>query len=185
MRLEAFNRIIKESVPALMAAALIQIVAGVTMQLRGIEAWLEIPVFLMLVPSLSDLGNDVTCIVSSRITTLLALGVIEPRLERNEALEANIISIVIVGVLSSLYMGMVNFAVAENVGLNSVSILRLLLICVIAVVVLTVIVSGAALAIAFIAWRKGLDPDNVTIPISTSISDLIAIFSLLMAIKIV
>jgi len=185
MRLETFNRIIRESVPALIAAALIQIMAGVTMQLRGIEAWLEIPVLLMLVPSLSDLGNDVACIVSSRITTLLALGVIEPKLERNEALEANIISIVVVGVLSSLYMGAINFAIAENAGLSSIPIFRLLLICVVSVVVLTILVSGAAIGIAFIAWRRGLDPDNVTIPISTSISDLIAIFSLLMTIRII
>jgi len=185
MLLETFSRIIRESVPALIAAALIQIVAGVTMELRGIEAWLEIPVLLMLVPSLSDLGNDVACIVSSRITTLLALGVIEPKLERNEALEASIISIVIVGVLSSLYMGAINFVVAQNAGFSSVPLFRLLLICVVSVTVLTVIVSGAAVGIAFIAWRRGLDPDNVTIPISTSVSDLIAIFSLLMTIRIV
>jgi cation transporter-like permease len=49
---------------------------------------------------------------------------------------------------------------------------------------LTLLVSGIAVGIAFIAWRKGLDPDNVTIPISTSISDIIAIFSLLIAIRI-
>jgi mgtE-like transporter len=184
MQGEAFNRIMKESVPALVIAALIQIVAGAMMQLRGIEAWLEIPIFLMLVPSLSDLGNDVACIVSSRITTLLALGVIEAKLERNEALESNITSILTVGVLSSLYMGVINFAIAERVGLSTISIYRLLSICVTAVAMLTLLISGVAVGIAFIAWRKGLDPDNVTIPISTSISDIIAIFSLLIAIRI-
>lgn len=184
MQPEAFNRILRESVPALIVAALIQIVAGAMMQLRGIETWLEIPIFLMLVPSLSDLGNDVACIISSKITTLLALGVIKPKLERNEALEGNITSILIVGVLSSLYMGIINFIAAERVGLDTIPIHRLLLICVIAVAMLTLLVSGVTVGIAFITWRKGLDPDNVTIPISTSISDIIAIFSLLIAIRI-
>jgi len=185
MRREAFNRIIRESVPALVVAALIQIIAGTTMQLRGIEAWLEIPIFLMLVPSLSDLGNDVACIVSSRITTLLALGVVEPKLERNKALETNIVAIVTIGVLSSLYMGVINFALAEEIGLKSVPVLSFFAVCVIAVTMLTLLVCGVAIGIAFIAWRRGLDPDNVTIPISTSISDLIAIFSLLVAIRII
>jgi len=185
MRKEAFKRIVKESIPALIVAALIHILAGTTMQLRGIEAWLEIPIFLMLVPSLSDLGNDVTCIISSRITTLLALGVIEPKLERSEALETNIIAIVTLGVLSAFYMGMINFVVADKAGLESIPMPSFLAVCVIAVTVLTLLVCAVAIGVAFIAWRRGLDPDNVTIPISTSVSDLLAIFSLLIAIRMV
>ncbi len=183
MQKQVFKRITKESAPALVVAALIDIMAGTAMQLRGIEAWVAIPAFLMLVPSLSDLGNDVACIISSRITTLLALGVIEPKLERSEALETNITAIVTIGVLSSFYMGMMTFAVADKTGLGSV--LPFLAACVIAVTVLTLLVCVVAIAVAFVAWRKGLDPDNVTIPISTSISDLLAIFSLLIAMRLV
>ncbi|MFQ6086943.1 MAG: magnesium transporter [Candidatus Bathyarchaeia archaeon] len=182
MQKQAFKRVIKESAPALVVAALIDILAGTAMQLRGIEAWVAIPVFLMLVPSLSDLGNDVACIISSRITTLLALGVIHPKWGRNEALEANIAAIVTVGILSSAYLGIINFAIA---GFGSVQILPFLAVCVIAVTVLTLLVCVVAIGIAFIAWRRGLDPDNVTIPISTSISDLLGIFSLLIAIRMV
>jgi len=172
----------KESIPALIVAALIHTLAGTTMQLRGIEAWFKIPIFLMLVPSISELGNDAACIISSRLTTLLALGVIEPKLERSEALEKNIIAIVTIGVLSSFYMGIVNFAIA---GLGSVRMLPFLAACVIAVTVLTLLVCVVSIGVAFVAWRRGLDPDNVTIPISTSISDLIAVFSLLIAMRIV
>jgi len=185
MKKELFKRIMKESIPALVVAALIQIIAGTAMQLRGIEAWIAIPVFLMLVPSLSDLGNDVACIVSSRITTLLALGVIEPKLERSEALEKNIIAIATIGILSSFYMGMINFIIADKAGLRPIPMIPFFAVCVIAVTILTLLVCAVAIGIALIAWRRGLDPDNVTIPISTSISDLLAIFSLLIAIRIV
>ncbi|MDH5782598.1 MAG: magnesium transporter [Candidatus Bathyarchaeota archaeon] len=185
MQKQAFKRIMKESAPALIVAALIDIMAGTTMQLRGIEAWVAIPVFLMLVPPLSDLGNDVACILSSRITTLLALGVIKPKLESSEALETNIIAILTIGTLSSLYMGMITFAVADKAGLGSVPIFPFLAVCVISVIILTLLVCVAAIGIAFIAWRRGLDPDNVTIPISTSISDVLGIFSLLIAMGMV
>lgn len=185
MRKGAFKRIMRESIPALIVAALIHILAGTTMQLRGIEAWLEIPIFLMLVPSLSELGNDAACILSSRITTLMALGVIKPKVERNKALETNIIAIITIGVLSSFYMGIINFAVADKASLEPVTILSFLAVNVIAVTILTLLVCVVAIGVAFIAWRRGLDPDNVTIPISTSISDLLAIFSLLIAIRMV
>lgn len=190
MQKQVFKRIIKESIPALVAAASIDIVAGASMQIRGIEAWVAIPVFLMLVPSLSDLGNDVACIVSSRITTLLALGVIKPKLERSEALEKNIVAILIVAMLSSIYLGLINYVIANYTlankgGLELISITSFFAICVLAVTMLTLFVSSVAIGVAFISWRRGLDPDNVTIPISTSISDVFGVLSLLVAIQIV
>ncbi len=182
---ETFKRIMKESAPALIVAASIDIMAGTAMQLRGIGAWVAIPIFLMLVPSLSDLGNDVACIISSRITTLLALGVIEPKLERSEALETNIIAILTIGALSSIYLGIMNFAIANKAGLGAVPILPFFAVCLVSVIILTLLVCATAIGIAFISWRKGLDPDNVTIPISTSISDVLGIFSLLIAMRMV
>ncbi len=190
MQKQLFKRIIKESIPALVVAASIDIMAGASMQIRGIEAWVAIPVFLMLVPSLSDLGNDVACIVSSRITTLLALGVIKPKLERSEALEKNIVAILIVAMLSAIYLGLINYVIANYTlankgGLELISITSFFAICVLAVTMLTLFVSSVAIGVAFIAWRRGLDPDNMTIPISTSISDVFGVLSLLVAIQIV
>ncbi len=83
------------------------------------------------------------------------------------------------------YMGMISFAVAGKAGLGSIPMLPFLAACVIAVTVLTLLVCVVSIAVAFVAWRRGLDPDNVTIPISTSISDVLAVFSLLAAIRMV
>lgn len=181
---QLFKGLMKESVPVLTLAAFVGVVAGTTMQLN-MKTWLTIPVFLMLVPPLSDLGNDVACIISSRITTLLAIGLIEPRLKRSVALEENLISIMIIGMLSSLYLGTINFIIAEHMGLGAIQVWSFLTVCVIAVTLLTFLVSMISIVIAFLSWRRGLDPDNVTIPISTSISDILAISSLLIAVGLV
>jgi mgtE-like transporter len=82
-------------------------------------------------------------------------------------------------------MGIINFVVADKAGLGTTPMIPFLATCVIAVTLLTLLVCVVAIAVAFLTWRKGLDPDNVTIPISTSISDLLAIFSLLIAMRIV
>jgi len=184
MQKQLFKRIINESIPALILAAFIHVTAGTAMQLN-MEIWVAIPVFLMLVPPISDLGNDVACIVSSRITTLLALGIVEAKLKRNTALEENLVAIMIIGVLSSLYLGAINFVIANRTGLGSIQILPFLAVCVAAVTILTFLVSLISIGVAFMSWRRGLDPDNVTIPISTSISDVLGIFSLLIAIRLI
>jgi len=184
MQEQLFKKIVSESVPALVLAGIIDIIAGTAMQLN-MEIWLTLPIFLMLVPPISDLGNDVACIISSRISTLLALGIIEAKIERNRELEENIIAIMIVGILSSVYLGTINFVIANRTGLGSVRIWSFLAVCVIAVVMLTFLVSLISIGVAFLSWRRGLDPDNVTIPISTSISDVLGILSLLMTIALV
>jgi len=184
MQKQLFKRIINESVPALVLAALIDVAAGTAMQLN-IEIWLALPIFLMLVPPISDLGNDVACIVSSKISTLLALGVIKPKLERNKPLEENFVAIMIIGLLSSVYMGVIIFVIANSAGLGSIQTWSFLAVCVIAVAMLTFFVSIIAVGVAFLSWRRGIDPDNVTIPISTSISDVLGILSLLLAVQLV
>ena len=184
MQRQLFRRIIRESIPALVIAALIDVAAGTALQLN-MEIWVVIPVFLMLVPPVSDLGNDVACIISSRITTLLALGIIEPKLKRSEMLEENLIGMMIIGLLSSIYLGTLNFFIANRAGLGSVQIWSILLVSVIAVAMLTLLVSVISIGVAFLSWRRGLDPDNVTVPISTSVSDVLGIFCLLLATRLV
>lgn len=178
-----FSRIIKESIPALVVAAILGLIAGAAMQFN-FEIWTALPIFLMLVPPLNDLGNDLSCIVSSRISTLLALGIIEPSLKMNEALKENIISISIVGFVASIYLGIINHTIAESAGVKTISIWSFMAICVIAIVLLTLMVTFISIGVAFVSWRRGLDPDNITIPICTSISDVLGIFCLLIAINV-
>lgn len=174
----------KESIPALMVAALIQIAAGVALQLKT-EMWAAVPAFLMLVPPLNDLGNDLTCIISSRTTTLLALGIIRPELKMNEAVKENLIALAVVGAFSSVYIAILNFLLANMTGVKTITLGPFITICIVAVTLLTFLVAVTSISIAFLSWKRGLDPDNTTIPIGTSISDVLGIVCLLIAIGIV
>lgn len=174
----------KESTPALIAAALIDVAAGVALQLK-VDVWAAIPAFLMLVPPLNDLGNDLACIISSRITTLLALGIIRPEWKTNETLKENFIPLIIVGAFSSVYIAILNFLLAYAIGVETISLGSFIAVCIIAVMLLTSLVAVISISVAFLAWKKGLDPDNTTIPISTSISDVLGILCLLIAIRII
>jgi len=179
-----FKRVVKESVPALVVAAILGMAAGAMMQLK-LEMWASLPIFLMLVPPLNDLGNDISCIVSSKISTLLALGIIKPEMRINAVLKENLVSISIVAFLSALYLGAINYMIAGGAGVETISVWSFLAICIVAVSLLTLLVVTISISVAFVSWRKGLDPDNVTIPICTSVSDVLGIVCLLIAVAII
>jgi mgtE-like transporter len=174
----------KEGTPVLIATALIHTTAGVTLQLRA-DIWAAIPAFLMLIPPLNGLGNNLACIISSRITTLLALGIIRPEWKTNKALKETLTALTIVAVLSSVYIAVLNFSVAFATGVETISLANFIATCIIAVMMLTLLVAVISITVAFLAWKKGLDPDNATIPISTTISDMLGILCLLIATRIV
>lgn len=185
MEVQIFKRIVRESVPVLTLAAMISMITGATLNLKA-EFWASLPVFLMVVPSLNDVGNGLGCIISSRITTLLTLGLIKPELKISEVLKENVIAIAIIGVVSSIYLGAVNLFVANisSIHMEPVSPGSFFAVCLISVGMLTLSVTIISIFIAFLSWRKGLDPDNVTIPIVTSFSDVLGVFCLLVAAKI-
>lgn len=184
MEAQTLKRVVKESIPALMVAALIQIAAGVALQLKT-EMWTAIPAFLMLVPPLNGLGSDLTCIISSRTTTLLALGIIKPEWKMSEEIKENLRALIVVGAFSSVYIAILNFLLANVTGVKTISLGPFITICIVAVMLLTFLVAVISISTAFLSWKRGLDPDNTTIPIGTSISDVLGIMCLLIAIRIV
>lgn len=184
METQILKLIMKESTPTLIVAALIDIVAGVALQLKA-DVWATAPAFLMLVLPLNGLANGLACVISSKITTLLALGIIRPEWKTNETLKEHLTALTIVGGFSSFYIAILNFLLANAMGVETVSLSNFIAICIIAVMLLTLILAVISISVAFLAWKKGLDPDNTTIPISTSISDVFGILCLLIAIRII
>lgn len=182
MEVQIFKRIVRESVPVLTLAAMISMITGATLNLKA-EFWASLPLLLMVVPSLNDVGNGLGCIISSRITTLLTLGLIKPELKMSEVLKENVTAVAIIGVLSSIYLGAANLFVADisSIHTEPVSPWSFFAVCLISVGMLTLLVTVISIFIAFLSWRKGLDPDNVTIPIVTSLSDVLGVFCLLVA----
>jgi mgtE-like transporter len=184
METKFFGRTLRESLPVLTFCAFIGVVAGSLIQLKT-EVLVSIPAYLMLIAPLNDLGNDLTCILSSRISTLLALGIVKPKFEVNEALRESLTALIVIAFFSSIYIAFLNVLLATSTGIELLFFPSFLAICLITVLILTVFVAIISISISFIAWKKGLDPDNVTIPIGTTLSDLLGVVCLLIAIRII
>src|SRR5436305_3395225 len=70
-------RILRESVPILLICGLIDVVAGLTIEKR-LESFLAFPALLVLVPPFLEDTGALGGILSSRLSSKLHLGVIEP-----------------------------------------------------------------------------------------------------------
>ncbi|MBS7643736.1 magnesium transporter, partial [Candidatus Bathyarchaeota archaeon] len=172
-----------ESIPVLTVSVLIETLAGATLGMQ-VGFLISIPVFLMLIPPLNDLGNDIGCIISSRIASALHLGTIKVKIKKSPVLTENVIAILIVGALSSLYLGVMTYMLADLIGEAGIPFGLVIFVSLLAGTLLSALTICFSTLIAFISWYKGLDPCNVVIPIVTSVADVIGVYCLFLAISI-
>jgi len=177
-----FKRIVAESCPVLLACAMIGLFAGLFLELNVERLGF---VALMMVPTINGLGGNIGSILGARISSALHLGAVEPRIRGQAVLRMNVAasagsSITIFAVASVLF-----FFLAGAFGATPLEAAKFSASFLMAGVVLTVAVMLMTIAIAFISFRKGLDPDNVVIPVVTSIVDVLGVICLISAIQII
>jgi len=163
--------VVRESMPVLFAAGVIDILAGTVVEAR-IGRFLAFPALFVLIPPFLEDTNALTGILSSRLASKLHLGVIEPR-PFPQALAWVDISIQFVFAVSVFFMvGLATEVVSLLTNLASPGFGTIVAISMTAGFVATLISSAIAYYTAIAAYRFGLDPDNHGIPIGSSVMDL-------------
>jgi len=178
-----FWRVVKESLPTLMLVTLAQMATGVALNF-GVEIWIALPALLVLVPPINDLGNDIACVVSSKVTTLLALGLIRPGMKAEGSLRNLLAAVTFVVVFSTTFLAFFSSFFTGLMRIRSAALHIVVAVCLMAGLMLMVPVVTLSILTAFVAWRLGLDPDNVTIPILPTVADLLGVLCVIAAAKV-
>lgn len=178
------RRIILESYGVLLACAIIGLIAGYLLQL-SMEEIRRLPLILMMVPPINGLGGNIGCILGARLTSALHLGTIEPKLRGQKMLNQNLLASAFMGSGVFLFVSAVLFAFMCIKGMALGCSASLMLSFLIASLILMTIIISLATASAFLSFRRGLDPDNIVIPIVTSVGDVLGVICLIMAIRII
>lgn len=178
------KRIVLESYPVLIVCIFISSAAGYVLNLNIAEIR-ELPIILVMIPPINGIGGNVGCILGARLTSALHSGILEPRLRGQWVLRGNIFASTLVSLGVFAFTGAIFFAIALAYGITLYRSLVLMLAFFAAGMVLTTVVMLATMISAFISFKRGLDPDNVVIPIVTSIGDVVGVTCLIMAIKII
>lgn len=184
MTVYSVRRIVLESYPMLLVCALVGLLAGYVLKINmgKIEA---VPMILMMVPPINGIGGNIGSILGARLASALHMGTVEPKIRGQRVLGGNVKASVFMSIGVFVFIGAVFFIIAYAQGMALAGSARLTSVFIAAGMMLVPIVVLSTIASTFISFMKGLDPDNVVIPIVTSIIDVSGITCLLIAIKIV
>jgi mgtE-like transporter len=182
-KLPILRRIVLESLPVLVLAGIVDLLAGVTIEHR-LESFLAFPALLVLVPAFLEDSGSLGAILAARISTKLHLGTLEPGRGAWRAALDDVLLIYMYAIPVFVFLGgssIIVAGIAHKVSPGAVDMMGVALLAGFMATTAAVIVGYYA---AVATYRFGLDPDNYGVPMVTSSLDLLGALSLILAIVI-
>ena len=166
------RRIVLEMTAVIVLTPVLDILAGGLLRTREPQL-LAVPVLLALIPPFVSQAGALGGIFASRITSKLQLGVITPRgLPEAPAVVDAAIAVVSSVVVFAL-IGAIAYGLGTATGLEGMpSAETLVAATLVAGLITAPIMLVASYELAVVTYRFGLDPDNQSVPIITSVMDL-------------
>jgi mgtE-like transporter len=180
-KLPVLRRIARESLPVLLIAGVIDVVAGITIEKR-LEAFVAFPALLVLVPPFLEDSGALGGILAARLSTRLHLGTLEPRLRQIRVVVDDIVLTYLFAISVFVLLGISANVVSAVFGLASPGVVSVMELSLLAGTFATTFAVLVAAGAAVSTYRLGLDPDNHGIPLVTSSLDLLGAGSLILAI---
>jgi mgtE-like transporter len=182
--LPVLRRIVLESLPVLVLAGVVDILAGMTID-NKFTSFRHFPALLVLVPAFLEDSGSLGAILSARVSTKLHLGTLGEGAGRSWGAAADDVMLVYVYAIPVfVFLGLTSTVVSHVVGVRSPGALDMLAVSLIAGFLATTAAVVVGFYSAVATYRFGLDPDNHGIPLVTSSLDLFGALSLILAIVI-
>jgi mgtE-like transporter len=178
--LTVLRRIVRESVGVLVLAGLISMLAGLTLQSR-LGPLLDSPVVLVVVPPLLSLSGSLAGILSSRLSTKLHLGLVQPQRRQWRGVIEDIALVYVLAAAIFTVLAISTEVLGGALSLEGPSVGRLVLLVLISGFLATTLSNVVGYVGAIMTYRFGLDPDNFGIPLVSSASDLLGAVSLILS----
>ena len=179
----SISSIVSEALPFELVATMGGVVAGII--LSGMTDELQlIPGLIVITPAVLGMRGNISCTLGSRLGSAIHLGLIT-KIENNPELTNNVLGSLLLGFILSVFLGILGHYITLLLGLESAGALTLTLIAVLAGVSSGMILSVVAVLLALGMFRFGFDPDNVVTPSIATIGDIVSMFMLFIAAKVV
>lgn len=159
--------------PLLVALSVLEMGSGFVLEELE-ETYVGNPTLLVLVPVMIGMGGNLGSIMASRLSTRLHLGVLEFD-PRNEVLWTNVVAILALAATIFVGLGFVAWVVGHVVTDAPIPLADLLIISVVSGLLLAILAIALAIAATYISYTRGLDPDDVVIPVVTNVCDILGV----------
>jgi mgtE-like transporter len=177
------RRVFLEMVAVIVLTPVLDILAGTVIEAR-LERFTALPGLLLLVPPFVASAGSLGGILSSRLSSKLQLGLITPKGAPESLAYLDASLIVGFGVTVFTFIGALGFGYSMLTGLNQPGGTVMIAGTLVAGVMATAIAIVVSYYVAIVTTRFGLDPDNHSVPIITSVMDLTGTICFLFALGI-
>ena len=169
--------ILKESFPILIIGAAISIGAGLILNTNN-ELLFTLPGILVVIPAFINMNGSILSILSSRISSALHMGTINPKLKRTKTLSKNLFITAFDAFISFLLLGFIAGAFNLFLGIPSIDFWIFPFITLIAGLISIALLSALSIVFSYVSYSRGIDPDNWVIPALTNIGDFVGVLLL-------
>jgi mgtE-like transporter len=176
-------RILRESLPILVAACAVSAMAGITVE-KQLGSFLAYPALLVLLPAFLSSAGALGGILSSRLGSKLHLGLVPSSTVPSREARRDIGQVALLALPTFLYNAVGAHLVGTALGQASPGIGRMLLVTALGGVVAVAFVLAVGYYGTVSAFRLGVDPDTYGIPVVTSSVDFAGAFALVLALVV-
>jgi len=173
-RINEAKRIISQSSPVLLMCLLLDIAAGVIIQ-NETDSLLSVVVLIILMPAFLNEGNALSGMLTSRLSSMLHLGTLRVSRFPGKDASENFFITYVLAIVTYGYIGAISFGASMLIGgPGDIGFLRVMGIVMISGMITTTVLNFLSYYVAVTAVRFNLDPDDHSIPITSSSMDLIS-----------
>jgi mgtE-like transporter len=178
-----YHTILRESIPILAISGIFSAVAGLILE-SYISEIVLIPLILIFIPSFMETAGNLTNILSSRVSSKLHLGAIESNLAMSKEKSKEIKNSIRLGIIIYPIIGALTYYIGSYLGIAKITLAEMMIISVFSGLIIHAILMLLAMYISVFSFIHNIDPDNVTIPIMTSVADVTSIVILVTVIQL-
>lgn len=142
----------------------------------------DVPGLIVLIPAIMGMKGNIFTTLGSRLGSAAHMGLITPEKVFNKELRENVKATIVLALLMSVIAGV--FASLSSLLLSyggfveRPNIPAIIFIAVIATTLTSLILIVFTVAIVYVAFKRGLDPDNITGPTLATVGDFIALLGI-------
>ena len=181
--LPVLRRIVRESVPVLVLAGLVSMLAGLTIE-GSLETLVALPALLVVIPPLLSLSGSLAGILASRLASKLHLGLVEAKRGVWRGITEDVLLVYLLATGIFVVLAIATEALSGLLSLDGPSVPTLVGTVLLAGFLATTLSNFVGYFGALLTYRFGLDPDNYGIPLVSSASDLLGAVSLILSLVI-
>jgi len=179
----SIKNLIKQSLPLLILLGIAEMFTGGILSNMA-TMFKNTPGLIVIVPAIIGLRGNINGALGSRLGSAAHLGLIDVKKVFNKETKENVKASVVTSVGTALLLGFLGWLTSAALGYNT-NALILITVTLIAGTLAGLILAVATVGIVIVAFKRGLDPDNITGPFLATFGDVVTVFCLLGAVILV